>query len=107
MLASVLMGQNGHSFCIQPLIAVRVIEMPVGVDQMSDWIAAEAVGGLQDSRAGCGDPGIDEHLAVGTGKDSDIADGALEEHDVSSQHMEFDWLHVVSLLAHCHEYAGP
>jgi hypothetical protein len=28
-------------------------------------IAAQPIGGFQDARAGCGDPGIDEHLAVG------------------------------------------
>ncbi|HST11965.1 MAG TPA: FCD domain-containing protein [Terriglobales bacterium] len=36
----ILMSDNGGSFRIQPLIAVRVIEMPVRVDQMADRIAA-------------------------------------------------------------------
>src|SRR5260370_34847669 len=90
MLASVLMGQNGHSFCIQPLIAVRVIEMPGGVDQMSDRSAAEAVGGVQDSRTGWGDSGIDERLAIGTGQDSDIAARALENADVAAQPVDLD-----------------
>ena len=64
--------------------------MPVGVDQMSDRIAAEAVGGLQDSGTGCGDSGIDEHLAIGTGQDSDIAARALENADVAAQPMDLD-----------------
>src|SRR5713101_2239390 len=90
MPAGILMGQNGYPFRIQPLIAVRVIEMPVGVDQMSDRIAAEAVGDLEDSRAGCGDSGIDEHLAISAGQDSDIAARALENADVAAQHMDLD-----------------
>src|SRR5258708_26982901 len=81
MLTGVLIGQNAYPFRLQPLSAVRVIEMPVGVDQMSDRIAAEAVRCLQDSRAGCGESAIDEHLAVATGQDSDIAAGAVEETD--------------------------
>src|SRR5258708_39781450 len=90
MLTGVLMGQNGYAFRIQPLIAVRVIEMPVGVDQMSDRVAAAAARGLWDSRAGRGDSGIDEHLAIGTGKDSDIAARALEDADVTAQPMDLD-----------------
>ena len=64
--------------------------MPVGVDQMSDRIAAEAVGGLQDSLAGRGDSGIDEHLAIGTGQDSDIAARAFKDADVAAQSMDLD-----------------
>jgi hypothetical protein len=51
MLVSVLVGDNGYPFGVQPLIAVRVIEVPVGIDQVSDRIPAEAVGGFQDTGA--------------------------------------------------------
>jgi hypothetical protein len=41
---SVFMGDNGRSFLTQPFIAIRVVEVPVSIDQMRDGIAAEAVG---------------------------------------------------------------
>jgi hypothetical protein len=51
MLVSVLVGDNCCSFRVQPLIAVRVIEVPMGIDQVCDGISAEAVGGFQDAEA--------------------------------------------------------
>ena len=86
----VLMGDNGCSFRIQPLIAVRVIEVPVRVDQVLDRIVAEAIGCFQNARAGCGDSGIDEHLAVDACQDSDVAAGALEDADVAAQLVNLD-----------------
>jgi hypothetical protein len=44
------MGNNGCPFRIQPLIAVRVIEVPMRVDQVLDWIAAEAIGARMRGR---------------------------------------------------------
>jgi hypothetical protein len=76
----ILMGDDGGSFRIQPCVAIRVIEVPVRVDQVFDRIAAETVGSLQDARARCGDPGIDEHLAVVAGQDSDIATRAFKNY---------------------------
>ena len=58
MLVGVLVGDDGRPFRIQPLVAVCVIEVPMRVDQVLDRIAAEAIGGFQDARAGYGDPGI-------------------------------------------------
>jgi hypothetical protein len=52
MLVGVLMGDDGRPFRIQPLVAVRVIEVPMRVDQVLDRIAAEAIGGFQNARAG-------------------------------------------------------
>ena len=85
------MGDNSGAFRIQPRIAVRMVEVPVGVDQVSDRIAAETIGSLQYSWArGC-DAGIDEHLAVATGQDGNVAAGALENADVAAQLVDFDW----------------
>jgi hypothetical protein len=52
---------------------------------MLDRIAAEGIGGFQDSRAGCGDACINGHLAVGPRHDGDIATGALEDADLAAQ----------------------
>jgi len=58
-LAGVPMGTGMATPSASAMISVPaasiVIEMPVGVDQMSIRIAAKAVGGLQDSLAGRGD----------------------------------------------------
>src|SRR5215468_1175788 len=42
MLVGILMGDDGCPFCIQPLIAICVIEVPMRVDQVLDRVAAEA-----------------------------------------------------------------
>ena len=44
---SVFMGNDGGAFRIQPVIAVRMVEVPVGIDQVFDRIAAQAIGSLQ------------------------------------------------------------
>ena len=85
MLMGVFMGDAGGSFRIQPLIAVRVIEVPVCVDQVRNRIAAQPIRSLQDARAGCRDPGINEHLAIGACQDGDIAARALEDTDIIAQ----------------------
>src|SRR6516165_7790585 len=53
MLVGVLVRDDGGSLGVQPCVAVGMIEVPVGVDQVPDWIAAEAVGGFEDSWARC------------------------------------------------------
>ena len=90
MLVGVFMGDNGCPFRIQPLIAVRVIEVPVRVDHMLDRIATEATGLFQDARAGYGDPGIDEHLAVGACQDTNIPTRTLQDTDVTAEPVNFD-----------------
>ena len=60
----VLMRDNGGSLGVHPCVAVSMVEVPVGVDQVLDRIAAEAVGRLEDSWARCRDPSIDENLAM-------------------------------------------
>src|SRR5215469_9680557 len=84
------MGNNGCAFRIQPRIAVRVVEVPVGVDQMSDRITAKTVGSLQYPFARGGDSGVDEHLAIAAGQDRDITPGALEDAYVATQFVDLD-----------------
>src|SRR5262249_33670255 len=78
MLVGVLMCDDGGSLGIQPCVAVSMVEVPVGVDEVPDRIAAEAVGRLEDSWARCRNPSIDEDLAVAAGQDRDVAAGAVE-----------------------------
>ena len=90
MLVRVFMRNDGGALRIQPLVAVGVIEVPVGVDQVGDWIAAEAVDRFEDAAARCGDAGIDKHLAVGARQDGDVAARALDDRDIAAQLMELD-----------------
>ena len=84
------MGDNGCPFRIKPLIAVRVIEVPVCVDQVLDRIAAKAVYGFENSRPGYSDRGIDEYLAVGTRDNRNITARALENADIAAQLVDLD-----------------
>jgi hypothetical protein len=56
----------------------------MSVDETSDRIVAEAVGGFKDSRSGCCDPAIDKHLTVGADQDSNIAAGTLEDANIAA-----------------------
>jgi len=73
MLGGVLMGDDDGSLGVQPCIAVGMVEVPVGVDQMPDRIAAKAIGRLEDSYARYGDPSIDEDLTVRPRQHGDIS----------------------------------
>ena len=90
VLAGVFMGEDGRTLRVQPLIAVGMIEVPMRVDQMLDRIGAEAVCGFENPRAGRGDPGVDEHLAVAAGQDGDVAARALENADIAAQLVDLD-----------------
>jgi hypothetical protein len=74
----IFMCDDRCSFLVQPSIPIRVIEMPVRIDQMRDRIPAKAVGRFQDPPARRSDPCINEYLAVAARQDGDIAARALE-----------------------------
>jgi hypothetical protein len=61
-----------------------MVKVPVRIDQMSDWIPAETISDLQESRARDSDSGVDEHLAIATGQDGDVAARTLEDADVTA-----------------------
>src|SRR6516225_2679267 len=105
MLVSVFMGDNGCHFRILPLIAVRVIEVPVRVDHVLDRIATETTGLFQDARAGYGDPGIDEHLAVGACQDTNISTRTLQDTDVTAEPVNFDGRFRGLVTDHIHDVA--
>ena len=83
MLVRIFMREDGGALLVQPLVAVRVVEVPMSVDQMFDRVLAKAVGSVQDARAG-----IDEHLAVGAGQNGDIPARALDDRDIAAQLVE-------------------
>src|SRR3984893_12406469 len=42
MSSCIFVGENGSSFAVQPLIAVGMVEVPMGVDQVLGGAGAEA-----------------------------------------------------------------
>src|ERR1700730_4754040 len=66
MLARILVSQNACTRLVQPLIAARVIEVPVRVDQLFNWICVDAAESRRDVRARGDDFGIDEKVSVPT-----------------------------------------
>jgi hypothetical protein len=88
MLVRIFMREDGGALLVQPVVAVRVVEVPMSVDQMFDRVLAKAVGSVQDARAGRGNAGIDEHLAVGAGQNGDIPARPLDDRDIAAQLVE-------------------
>ena len=86
----VFMRKDGGTLLIEPLVAVRVVEVPVSVDQVFDRIAAQAVHGIKDTGARSGDAGIDKHFAVGACQDGDVATRSLDDRDIAAQLVELD-----------------
>ena len=56
----VFMRKDGSTLRVQPLISVRVVEMPVGVDQVFDRLTAKAANRFQNLRASRSDTRVDE-----------------------------------------------
>src|SRR5262245_12352985 len=85
MLSRVVVRNDLGAFRVQPFIAVGVIEMPVRVDQQSEWFRAEI--GKCSCNPGPGDPdaAVDQELAVGASQYRDISAGAFEHADVVPQ----------------------
>src|SRR5258708_6057671 len=73
---------------------------------MLDRIAAEGIGGFEDSRAGCGDACINEPLAVGPRHDGDIATGALEDAALAAQFVNVDGRFRSIVTDQIHDVAG-
>jgi hypothetical protein len=84
MLMRVRVYDNRRTFLGQPKISIRVVEVPMRIDEACDWIAAETVGGLHNAGPHAGYSCVDETLVVRTDQDRDIATGALEDTDVAS-----------------------
>src|SRR5438445_2388319 len=70
---------------MQPRVAVGMVEVPMGIDEVRDRVSTELRKSLGDLRARYADPGIDEHLAIRARQDGDVSAGALEDADIVSQ----------------------
>src|SRR5215470_15451394 len=90
MLAGVLMRQNSRPSGVQPFIPVGMVEVPVSVDKVLDWIGANARESFGNLRTSTCKSGIDEELTVSAGEDSDISTSTHENVYVPAQPLDDD-----------------
>src|SRR5262249_29373008 len=79
VLAGVLMGKDRCAGRVQPFIPVRVVEVPVRVDEVFDGVGANARRSVGNLRPGSCKTGVDEKLTVATGEDGDVAPGTHQD----------------------------
>ena len=77
------MREDGGSLGVEPLVTIRMVEVPVSVDQMLEWVAAKTVDGVHAPRACRCNARVDKHLAVRADQNRDT--GALDDGDVAAQ----------------------
>jgi hypothetical protein len=70
---------------MQPFVAVSMIKVPVGVDQVLNRIGANTRQCFVNSKSRCGNACVDEKFAVAARQHGDISARALEHTDVTAQ----------------------
>ena len=73
---------------MQPFIAVSMVEMPVRVDQMLNWIIAKTHKCLLHSRAR--DSGVDKHFAIAAGEHSYVSTRTFKNANVTAKLVDGD-----------------
>jgi hypothetical protein len=101
----VLMGDDPGAGRVQPFVAVGVIEMPVGVDQVRDRLAAERLQRLGELRTRHTDAAVDQDLAVGARQHGDVAARSFEHADIVAQPVGHDRRRCGAVLDQAHEAA--
>ena len=84
------MRNDGGAGSVNPLVAVGVVEVPVGVDEVGDRIRADCVERFGQVRLGGGVAGVDEQLAVFSGKDRDVAADSHELAHIAAEVLALD-----------------
>jgi len=72
VLARVCLRDDLCADRMQPLVAVGVVEVPVGVDQMRDGLRAEIGKNLAELGTRHANAGIDEHFAIRARQNGDV-----------------------------------
>jgi hypothetical protein len=70
---------------MHPVVAVGVVEVPMGVDEDLDGVAVDGCEGGSELRLAGRIAGVDEQLAFFGGEDRDVAAGSAEEGDVPAE----------------------
>lgn len=84
------MRDDRRAGSVQPGVAVGVVEVPMGVDQVPDRVGAERREGRGDLALRDADSSVDEELAVRAGQDGHVPARAGEDADVSAERLHVD-----------------
>src|SRR5215831_3706646 len=85
MFACVPVSDDGRAGFVDPLVAVGMIEVPMGIDEVLDGIRAYVIECVADLLSrGC-ESRVDEELAIAAGKNCDVAACAEKSADISSK----------------------
>ena len=79
------MRRDGRSGRVRPGVAVRVIDVPMGIDELPDRVRTQAVEGRHYARFGDREPGVDKKLAILASEDGDISAGTFQNADIATQ----------------------
>ena len=84
------MGKDGRARGMQPLITIRVIEVPVGIDKVLNWIRADTSQGVSDFGTCTGKTRVDEKLTVWTCQHRDVPAGAHKSTYIAAEWLDCD-----------------
>src|SRR4030095_10732676 len=85
VLTRIFVGRDLGSHRMQPFVAVSMRKVPVGIDQVLNWIGANTRQCFVNSRSRCSNASVDEKFAVAPRQHGDISARALEHTDVTAQ----------------------
>src|SRR5579864_6156020 len=90
MLARILVSQNACARLVYPLVAARVIEVPVRVDQLFNGICVDVGESRRDVRPRGDDFRIDEKLSVRARKNGNVPAGTKQDADIAPKRLHRD-----------------
>jgi hypothetical protein len=85
MFAGVFVGNDLCPDRMEPLVSTGVIEVPMRVDQVCDWLGVQIRQAFSELRARDANSSINKYLSVGTRQNSDIAAGTFKHAHISAQ----------------------
>ena len=71
-------------------ISIRVIYMPLRVDQPGDGVGAEAIDGSGNAWPRHRKPGVNEELALRAAQERDVSPGALRDADAPTKRVDLE-----------------
>jgi hypothetical protein len=69
----IFVSGNSRARGVHPLVAIGVIEMPMGVEQMFDWIGTKTAKRVSNFAARAEVPRINDELAVASRKHGNVS----------------------------------
>src|SRR5882757_3647072 len=104
-LLSVFVGKDRGSCGVKRRVVIRVVEVPVGVDDVFQRSVAEAIKSLFELRPGGRNKSVHDEFAVGAVEDYHASAGAGEHSDIVSKLLRLN-KKGVELDTHIREQVG-